>query len=341
MAQQSPAGRTRVPRSLTTDSVTRAALTSRPPRVRSDTIRAYPVIRLADGVYAVLGDTGRGSEGRPNAGLVVTPNGVVVIDALATPAEGRALLRTIRTITPRPIRWLILTHHHPDHTFGAVVLVRAGATVIAHPDRHMQASMEGDDAMVSDWTGAMGLREMQGFAFADTPDVPVTGDTTFHLGGRAIEVYHPGAAHTAGDLVIWLPRERVMFAGDLLVEDGVTMVVDGSSSALLAALDRIGRLDPAVVVPGHGRIPEHPRALVELTRCYMLGLRARMWGAVRDGARMSRVLASLPPADRDRPVSRASRERRNAERVYVEMEHALMQGDEPPADSAALAACRR
>jgi glyoxylase-like metal-dependent hydrolase (beta-lactamase superfamily II) len=311
---------------LTTDSATAAALASRLPRGRPDTIRAYPMRRLADGVYAVIGDTGRGSEGRSNAGFIVTSKGVVVIDALASPAQGAALLRTIRTVTQRPIRYLVLTHHHPDHTFGAIVFKRAGAGVIAHPNRATLASEEGDDAMVSNWTGVLGLREMQGFVMADTPDIAVTSDTTLHVGERTLVISHPGAAHTPGDLMIWLPSERVLFAGDLLIEDGVTMVVDGSSSALLDALDRIETLHPRVVVPGHGRISDDPAQLIQTTRCYILGLRAQMRTAVQNGTRMTRALATLPPPDRDRPVSKPSRERRNAERVYLEMERQEMSG---------------
>ena len=174
----------KIPPTLTVDSASAAALARRQPRERPDTIRAYPVRKLGPGAYAVLGDTGQGSEGRSNAGFVVTRTGVVVIDALASPAQGKTLLRTIRTITTLPIQWLILTHHHPDHTFGAVVFKRSGARVIAHPDRRTLASEDGDDAMVSAWTGVLGLREMQGFAFADTPDVPITRDTTLVLSGR-------------------------------------------------------------------------------------------------------------------------------------------------------------
>ena len=234
-----------IPQTLTVDSTSAAALSRRQPRERLDTVRAFPTRKLADGVYAVLGDTGRGSEGRSNAGFVVTRTGVVVIDALASPAQGKTLLRTIRTITPLPVRWLILTHHHPDHTFGAIVFKRAGAKVLAHPDRRTLASEDGDDAMVSAWTGVLGLHEMQGFAFADTPDVPITHDTTVTLGGRTFVIDVPGTAHTPGDLVIWLPDARVLFAGDLLIEDGVAMVVDGSSGGLLAALDRLEALQAA------------------------------------------------------------------------------------------------
>jgi glyoxylase-like metal-dependent hydrolase (beta-lactamase superfamily II) len=267
-----------------------------------------------------------------------------VIDALASPAQGKTLLRTIRTITPLPIQWLILTHHHPDHTFGAIVFKRAGAKVIAHPDRRTLASEDGDDAMVSAWTGVLGLREMQGFAFADTPDIPVTHDTTLVLGGRTFDIQVPGTAHTPGDLVIWVPDARVLFAGDLLIEDGVAMVVDGSSSGLLAALDRLEALKPAAVMPGHGRIPDDPIALIHLTRCETLSLRTKMRDDVQQGVSMSRALASLPPADRDRPVSRNSRVRRNAVRMYAEMEQELLHSSGDAAaksDSVAMLSCRK
>ncbi|MEP7064607.1 MAG: MBL fold metallo-hydrolase [Gemmatimonadota bacterium] len=338
-----PARAQKIPPTLTLDSTSAAALARRQPRQRPDTIRAYPIQKLGSGAYAVLGDTGQGSEGRSNAGFVVTRTGVVVIDALASPTQAKTLLRTIRTVTPLPVQWLILTHHHPDHTFGAIVFRRGGAKVIAHPDRRTLASEDGDDAMVSAWTGVLGLREMQGFAFADTPDVAITHDTTLVLGGRTFAIQVPGTAHTPGDLVIWVPDARVLYAGDLLIEDGVAMVVDGSSGGLLAALDRLEALHPAQVMPGHGRIPEDPSALVRTTRCETLGLRAKMRDDVQQGVAMSRSLASLSPADRDRPVSRNSRVRRNAVRIYAEMEQELLHstGDATAkSDSVAMLSCK-
>ena len=141
--------------------------------------------RLATGVYAALGDTGRGAEGRPNAGFVVTDSGVVVIDAMASPRQAESLVQAIRSVTPRPIKWLVLTHHHPDHHFGAVVFRRLGAKVIAHPDRRVLASERGEDALIADWVRVVGLDPMRGFEFADIPDHPVTGTDTLRLGGDA------------------------------------------------------------------------------------------------------------------------------------------------------------
>ena len=284
----------------------------------------YRARKLADDVYAVPGDTGRGSEGRPNAGFIVTPDGVVVVDALASPRQGEALLATIRRVTHAPVRWLILTHHHPDHHFGAIVFRRAGAKVIAHPDTRVLASEGGEDALTADWVRVVGLDAMRGFEFADSPDRPVTGTDTLILGGRTILVMAAGGGHSAGDLLVWLPKERVLFAGDLLIEDGVTMVVDGSARALERGLTRIDSLAPRVAVPGHGAIPADPSALVARTRAYITGLRHDMRAALERGVSMKRALGSLPPPDENRPVSLNSRRRRNAARVYVEEERSYM-----------------
>ncbi|HEX6668914.1 MAG TPA: MBL fold metallo-hydrolase [Gemmatimonadales bacterium] len=276
-----------------------------------------------------MGDTGRGVEGRPNAGFIVTAEGVVVIDALASPRQGEQLLRAIRGITDQPVKWLVLTHHHPDHHFGAVVLRKAGARVIAHPDRRVLAAEGGEDALIADWVRVVGLDAMRGFEFANTPDRPVTVADTLRLGGKSIVVSHPGAGHSAGDLLVWLPGERVLFAGDVLVEDGVSMVVDGNSYELLRVLGLVDSLGAAIVVPGHGAIPARPAELVRRTREYLTRLQAEMRAAVEKAVPMRRALAALPPADSTRPVSLDSRRRRNAARVYVEEERKYMGLDEP------------
>ena len=289
-----------------------------------------PVRQVASGIYVVLGDTGRGSEGRPNAGFIVTGDGVVVIDALASPAQGEQLVRAIRSVTREPIRWLVLTHHHPDHHFGAVALRRAGARVMAHPDVSTGVDEQSREAAESAWTLVVGKEQMVGFAYADVPDRAVVAADTLRLGAKRIVIAHPwrGAAHTAGDLIVWLPVERVLFAGDLLIEDGVTMVVDGSGKGLLAALDTLAALAPRIAVPGHGAIPAEPQALVARTRDYMVRLRAAMRAAIQGHRSLNRALDSLAPADEGRPVSLRSRERRNANRVYLEVEKEIM-GLEP------------
>jgi glyoxylase-like metal-dependent hydrolase (beta-lactamase superfamily II) len=121
----------------------------------------------------------------------------------------------------------------------------------------------------------------------------------------------------------------VLFAGDVLVEDGVSMVVDGSAGELLRVLDLINRMDPDFVVPGHGAIPARAADLVRRTRDYLTGVQTEMRSAVEQGIPMRRAMASLPPVDESRPVSLNSRQRRNAVRVYLEEERKYMGLDSP------------
>jgi len=275
-------------------------------------------------VFLVAGDTGKGVEGRPNAGFILSPDGLFVVGGLASPAQGDAVVRTIRTRSSQPIRWFVLYAHHPDMQFGAIAMKRAGASIIAHPDANVLAAEGGPDQMVADWDQVVGLQEMLGFEFANVPDRPVLGSDTLRLGARRVVVWHPGNAHSPGDLMLWLPDDGILFSGDVLVEDGVTMVIDGSSRELLAVLDAIEQLHPKVIVPGHGRVASNPQALIDSTRSYVTALRAAMRTAVEGGVPMRRALAPLPPADENRPVSLSSRLRRNANRVYVEMEREVM-----------------
>ena len=100
---------------------------------------------------------------------------LLVVGGLASPVQGEAVVRTIRTRSSRPIRWFVLYAHHPDMQFGAIAMKRAGAAVIAHPDANILAAEGGPDQMVADWDQVVGLQEMLGFEFANVPDRPVTG----------------------------------------------------------------------------------------------------------------------------------------------------------------------
>lgn len=303
-----------------------AAQISLPPRAFSLTTEKtiYPVKQLAPGVYAVLGDSGKGGEGRPNAGFIVTKMGIVVVGGLASPAQARAVIRTIRTRSRQPLKYLVLYAHHPDMMFGAIEFRKAGARIVAHPDTRVLAAEGGPDQMLADWDRVVGLQELLGFEYANNPDRPISASDTLRLGGKTIAIFHPGSAHSAGDLVIWLPKEGVLFSGDILMEDGGTMVVDGNSSVLLRTLTFIDSLAPKVIVPGHGRIPQDPLKLTAKTRSYVSAIRDSMRADIGRGLSMRKSLDPYPPADEGRPVSYNSRVRRNAVRIYLEMEKESM-----------------
>ena len=199
--------------------------------------------------------------------------------------------------TRRPIAWLVLTHHHPDHHFGAVVLRKAGARVIAHPDKRVLASEGGEDALIADWVRVVGLDAMRGFEFADMPDRPVTRADTLRLGGRTIVISHPGAGHSrrrpdrvAAERARALRGRR---AGRGWREDG------GGRQCRRAAAragHRVG-VGPRCVVPGHGAIPARPADLIARTRVYITGLKARCAPRWRRACRCGGRWPTLPPPD--------------------------------------------
>ncbi len=248
----------------------------------------------------------------------------MAVGGLASPAQARAVIRTIRTKSKLPLKYLVLYAHHPDMMFGAIEFRKAGAKIIAHPNTRVLAAEGGPDQMLADWDRVVGLQELLGFEYANDPDRPVSSSDTLRLGGRTIVVFHPGSAHSAGDLVIWLPAEGVLFSGDILMEDGGTMVVDGNSAVLLRTLTFIDSLAPKVIVPGHGRVPQHPLELTAKTRGYITAIRDSMKADVGRGMSQRKSLDAYPPADEGRPVSYNSRQRRNAARIYMEMERAAM-----------------
>ena len=216
-----------------------------------------------------------------NAGFVVTPAGVVVIDALGSPALAQRLLAEIRKITPQPVTHVILTHYHADHIYGLQVFKAAGAKVIAHRGAR--------DYLASD-TARLRLQasrtELAPWIDENTrlvePDEWLGGPRELTVGGTQLRILPVGPSHTAEDLVIWLPREKVLFAGDLVFRGRIPFVGQADSRRWIGALDQILELGADVLVPGHGGLTREARADLQLTRDYLVHLRRVMGEAAKN-----------------------------------------------------------
>jgi cyclase len=185
-----------------------------------------------------------------NAGAVVDGGEVFLVDTCATEARTRRFLAAVDAVGPgSPIRMAVNTHQHGDHTYGNSLLPRS-TVLIGH--EQMREGLRVDPVIdgcppfwqpVPDW-GAVSRR---------LPDITVHDRLTVHVGQRRIELLHPGGpAHTTGDLVAWLPEDRVLFAGDLVFHGVTPLVFMGSVTGALRALDWMAELEPAHLVPGHG-----------------------------------------------------------------------------------------
>jgi len=242
-------------------------------------------IQVTPRVYYVQGQPGVASaanEGfNSNAGFVVTDEGVVVVDALGSPALGDALLKAIRTVTDEPLKRVILTHYHADHFYGLEPLKKAGADVWAH-----RAALD----YLDNGEAERRLKQRAGelFPWVDEKMNLVRADrwlgeeTHFTMGGVRFDVLHFGPAHSPEDVIVAVPQEGVIFGGDILVAGRIPFVGDADSRKWLERIERLLALDPKVIVTGHGQVSRDPRRDLALTRDYLVFLRQAMGKAVED-----------------------------------------------------------
>jgi glyoxylase-like metal-dependent hydrolase (beta-lactamase superfamily II) len=242
-------------------------------------------IQVTPRVYYVQGKPGIASaenEGfNSNAGFVVTDEGVVVIDALGTPALGQALVAAIASVTGKPIRRVILTHYHADHFYGLEPLKRAGADVWAH--RAALEYLESGEAR-----RRLEQRSRDLFPWVEESMQIVRADrwldehASFELGAVRFEIHHLGPAHSPEDVIIVVPQEGVIFSGDILFAGRIPFVGEADSKRWLERIDRLLEMKPRIMITGHGEVSRDPATDLNLTREYLLFLRAAMGKAVED-----------------------------------------------------------
>jgi glyoxylase-like metal-dependent hydrolase (beta-lactamase superfamily II) len=234
---------------------------------------------VAKDVWFVQGEAALGSSANrnfiSNAAFVVTGEGVVVIDALGSPALGEELLQAIRSVTAQPVRYVIVTHYHADHIYGLQAFKAAGATVVAHragreyltsdtAQRRLEASREELFPWVDDKTVLV------------PADRWIDADTVIELGGERFHLRHAGPAHTPEDLVVFAERAQVLFAGDLVFRGRIPFVGQADSRGWIDALGGLIALKPRLIVPGHGPVSTDPLPDLETTRNYLVFLRKSM-----------------------------------------------------------------
>ncbi len=242
-------------------------------------------VAVAPGVWMVQGASALGTPANrnfiSNAAFVVTPDGVLVVDALGSPALAQELVAAIARITPQPIRHVVVTHYHADHVYGLQVFKDLGATVTAHQDG--RAYLHSD-------TAALRLQasrqELAPWIDERTRLVPadrwIAAPTTITLGGVQILLQPAGPAHTAEDLVVLLPQQGVLIAGDLVFRGRVPFVGQADSGRWIEALNRLLTHQVHTIVPGHGPVSTSAAADLTLTRDYLQHLRQTMGDAARN-----------------------------------------------------------
>jgi glyoxylase-like metal-dependent hydrolase (beta-lactamase superfamily II) len=291
------------------------------------------VVQVAAHSYYVLGQAGMVSSANEgfnsNAGFVVTADGVVVFDALGTPALGKRYAELIAQTTSEPIRRVIVSHYHSDHFYGLQALKHPGVEVWAHELVRDYLATDAPAARLAE-------RKQSLFPWVNdktrivVPDRYLGDDTVFRMGGLTFHVMHAGPAHTPEDLMMMVEEDGVLFVGDLMFTGRIPFVADADVSSWIKAIDRVLNFKPRVVVGGHG--PESTDAVADLarTRDYLVYLRAQMSAAFDDGLDFDSAyrrtdwsrFAALPAFD--------VANRRNAYQTYLNVERDALRAVKTP-----------
>ena len=292
--------------------------------LRAQGAPAFKAVQVAPSVGYVEGLSALGSSANQNfisnAAFVVTPAGVVVIDALGSPALAERLLQEIRTWTPQPVTHVIITHYHADHIYGLQAFRKQGARIIAH-----RSALEYLNSETARQRLETSRTELAPWVDGQTVLVPadewIDGDKTLTVGGVPFQIKHVGPSHTPEDLVVYLPTEKVLFAGDLVFRNRIPFVGQADSGRWIQALDALLTFGATTIVPGHGPLSSEARKDMQQTRDYLVHLRSTMGQAARN---LEPFEDAYQAADWSRfeklPLFRVAN-RMNAYNTYLLMEH--------------------
>ena len=210
--------------------------------------------KLSDHAYAYT------AEGDPNTGIVVGDNAVMVIDTQATPVMAQDVIRRIREVTDKPIRYVVLSHYHAVRVLGATAY--NADHVIASRDTYDLIVERGEQDMKSEIERFPRLfRAVESVPGLTWPNLVFKKRLTLWLGKLQVEIMQLGRGHTKGDTVVWLPQEKILFSGDLVEYEATPYTGDAYLADWPDTLDNIAALKPAKLVPGRGAALMTPEAV--------------------------------------------------------------------------------
>lgn len=267
-----------------------------------------------------------------NAGFVVTPAGVVVFDALGTPALGYRLLQRIREVTDQPIKYVVVSHYHADHIYGLQAFKQHGGSPVVLAQRGTLGYAGGTtDSQGEDAARRLEQRRQALFPWVDektyivAPDEVFDQEYRFELGGVEFEIRHLGPAH--GDSIMWSSLRRAVRGRR--ADGGRVPFLDSPETDVdrwLQGLDYIASLKDQVrfIVPGHGALSADASQVVEATRDYILYVRAAMAAAARDFVPFDEAYRATDWSRYDKLPAFEASNRGNAYRIYLEEEARLL-----------------
>ena len=236
------------------------------------------------------------AEGDPNAGVIVGDDSVLICDALATPVMARSLIAEIRKITDKPIKYVVLSHYHAVRVLGASGYKSAGMQEIIASQGTFEMIVErGAQDMQSEYERFPRLfQNFESIPGLTWPTLVFSDEITLWMGKLEVKIMHPGAGHTRGDTVVWVPSEQVLFSGDLVEADAACYTGDAQLEEWPATLDVLAALGAQKLVPGRGPALltlQQVQAGMDYTRDFVTTLLGAAREAVAQGMNLNQAMA--------------------------------------------------
>ncbi|WP_019569144.1 MBL fold metallo-hydrolase [Thioalkalivibrio sp. ALE11] len=277
-------------------------------------------------MIGLSGIPGPDNEGHTsNAGFVVTDEGVVVYDALGTPALGFEMIRRIREVTDQPIRYVIAGHYHADHIYG----LQAFAD---HTEARIIGQRRAEDYLRGPGAESR-LQQRRGVLYPwvdeDTqvipPDELFDEEYTIELGGKTFRLLHAGPAHSPDDVIMVVEEDGVVFAGDIVFDGRIPFLGDDAldSGNWVNRLEQVEAMEPNFLIPGHGDATANARRAVRFTRDYLVKLREHMAESVEEMMSFEEAYAAMDWSEYENLPAFDQTNRSNANAVFLEMESKL------------------
>jgi glyoxylase-like metal-dependent hydrolase (beta-lactamase superfamily II) len=204
--------------------------------------------RLSDRAYAYT------AEGDPNTGVIIGDDAVMIVDATATPVMAADVIRYVRQVTDKPIKYVVLSHYHAVRVLGASGYRNEGLQqVIASEDTYDLIVERGQQDMDSEIGRFPRLfQAVESVPGLTWPTLTFKGEMRLWLGKLEVQIKQLGRGHTKGDTVVWLPAEKILYSGDLVEYDAACYTGDAYLADWPATLERVAALGPEMLVPGRG-----------------------------------------------------------------------------------------
>jgi glyoxylase-like metal-dependent hydrolase (beta-lactamase superfamily II) len=243
--------------------------------------------KLSDNAYAYT------AEGDPNTGVIIGDDSVMIIDATATPVMAQDVVRHVRQITDKPIKYVTLTHYHAVRVLGASGYKQHGLQdVIASKPTYELIVERGQQDMDSEIGRFPRLfNAVESVPGLTWPSLVIDGELTLWMGDLEVKIWHPGRGHTKGDTVVWLPQQKILFSGDLVEADAACYTGDAYLADWPATLDKLAALKPEKLIPGRGPAllnPEQVQRGLGYTRDFV----STLYGSAREAVAQGMDLAA-------------------------------------------------